>query len=169
MAFLCWRLSTYRVLLPFPEHGVCIPKVFCNVNTRLAKMSADSHITQPDDLGQVDQASQSTELDQPLQALNLTKDNPLLIPEIMAEIFSNIPSSDSGTAARMTEVSREWWHVGHRDVWREGSNQLSGLIHDVDDPDRRKYFASLIKTIHFQPGDTILSTEDTTLETLEFP
>jgi len=101
--------------------------------------------------------------------LNLTKDNPLLIPEIMAEIFSNIPSSDSGTAARMTEVSREWWHVGHRDVWREGSNQLSGLIHDVDDPDRRKYFASLIKTIHLQPGDTILSSEDTILEKLEFP
>ena len=69
----------------------------------------------------------------------------------------------------MTEVSREWWHVGHRDVWREGSNQLSGLIHDVDDPARRNYFASLIKTIHFQPGDTILATEDTTLETLGFP
>lgn len=133
-------------------------------------MSDPTHNPQtgdPDD--QPNEASQSSELDEPLQALNLTRDRVLLSPEIMANVFSHIPSSDSATAARMTEVNRQWWRVGHQYVWCEGFDHLSGLVLNVDDQERREYFASLIKTIHFQPGDTILSTEKTTLQSLKFP
>lgn len=59
--------------------------------------------------------------------------------------------------------------MGHRYVWREAFVQLSGLVHDVDDSARRDYFASLIKTIHFLPGDTILVGDKKTLGKLKFP
>lgn len=133
-------------------------------------MSDRTHDTQPDSPGQPHEADQSSRHHQPLQALSLAKDQALSNPDVMADVFSHFPPNlRAGTAARMTEVNRQWWHVGHRYLWREGFNQLSGLVLDVDDPARQEYLASLIKTIHFKKYDTILATDKTTLKTLKFP
>jgi hypothetical protein len=39
----------------------------------------------------------------------------------------------------------------------------------VNDPTRRAYFASLVKHVHIQPGDNILSDSQTTFSELQFP
>jgi hypothetical protein len=98
-----------------------------------------------------------------------TEINPLLSLDILHNILAQIPSPDTDTTTRMTEVCRHWWTVGHRYVWGQSFGQLRGLVLNVNDPARRAYFASLVKHVHVQPGDQILADSRTTLQQLEFP
>jgi hypothetical protein len=101
--------------------------------------------------------------------LNGTEVNPLLNINILHNIFAQIPAADSDTSARMTEVCRHWWTVGHRFVWGQSFNQLRGLVLHVNDPARRAYFASKVKHIHIEPADDTLTDDQNILSELEFP
>jgi hypothetical protein len=101
--------------------------------------------------------------------LDGTEVNPLLNIDILHNIFAQIPAVDSDTSARMTEVCRHWWTVGHRYVWGQSFNQLRGLVLHVNDPARRAYFASQVKHIHIEPADDTLTDDQNILSELEFP
>jgi hypothetical protein len=101
--------------------------------------------------------------------LHGTEVNPLLNIDILHNIFAQIPAVDSDTSARMTEVCRHWWTVGHRYVWGQSFNQLRGLVLHVNDPARRAYFASKVKHIHIEPADDTLTDDQNILSELEFP
>jgi hypothetical protein len=92
--------------------------------------------------------------------------HPLLLPEIVAEVFSHLVEGNLCSVAQSTEVCRLWWQSGHKHVWRRV--QLRDLYCYVKNIERRHYFASLVQEISFEAGDTILADHKLPLGLLNF-
>jgi hypothetical protein len=83
----------------------------------------------------------------------------------MSGVFAHL-DDDIRSLAQSTEVCRLWWQEGHQRVWR--NVQLRDLYDCVNDVSRRQYFASLVETIVFRPGDTILAEQRLSHQLLAF-
>ncbi|KAH0339620.1 hypothetical protein KCU81_g7221, partial [Aureobasidium melanogenum] len=103
--------------------------------------------------------------------------HPLLKPEIVAIVLQHINDDETNdednddpkvqSIAESIRVCRKWWIESHHLLWHRV--QLRDLLFYVQDPMRRRHYASLVRRLDFKPDDTTLSTEEMADAALSFP